>query len=136
MGKKNIFVVGAVLVQDDKILCCQRGPGRSLANLWEFPGGKIETGEHPVEALKRELSEELNIQVSITETEFVTTAYEYDFGIVHLTTFICHLEKGKPVLTEHTQIKWLKPAQLNELNWAPADLPTVDKLMTEGVWND
>ncbi|WP_122646049.1 (deoxy)nucleoside triphosphate pyrophosphohydrolase [Enterococcus mediterraneensis] len=136
MGKKDIFVVGAILVQDGEILCCQRGPGRALANLWEFPGGKIETGEKPVEALQRELSEELKIQVDIIEPEFVTTAYEYDFGIVHLTTFICHLKKGKPELTEHIQLKWLKPTQLSELEWAPADLPTVDKLITEGVGND
>lgn len=126
--KKEIDVVGAIIVKDKKILCCQRGPGRALANLWEFPGGKIEENETKVQALKRELREELKITVSMVEEIFDFTRYEYDFGFVNLTTFICYLESGEPQLTEHLQVKWLLPQELDLLEWAPADIPTVEKL--------
>ncbi|MDT2813300.1 (deoxy)nucleoside triphosphate pyrophosphohydrolase [Vagococcus carniphilus] len=126
--KKEIDVVGAIIIKDKKILCCQRGPGRALANLWEFPGGKIEENETKVQALKRELREELKITVSMVEEIFDFTRYEYDFGFVNLTTFICYLESGEPQLTEHLQVKWLLPQELDSLEWAPADIPTVEKL--------
>lgn len=126
--KKEIDVVGAIIIKDKKILCCQRGPGRALANLWEFPGGKIEENETKVQALKRELREELKITVSMVEEIFDFTRYEYDFGFVNLTTFICYLESGEPQLTEHLQVKWLLPQELDLLEWAPADIPTVEKL--------
>lgn len=130
--KKEIKVVGAIIVKDGKILCCQRGPERALAELWEFPGGKIEEGESKVQALNRELEEELKIQVNILEDEFEFCRYEYDFGFVQLTTFICYLKSGEPQLTEHTQIKWLYPHEIDKLKWAPADIPTVNKLMMKG----
>lgn len=126
--KKEIDVVGAIIIKDKKILCCQRGPGRALANLWEFPGGKIEENETKVQALKRELREELKITVSMVEEIFDFTRYEYDFDFVNLTTFICYLESGEPQLTEHLQVKWLLPQELDFLEWAPADIPTVEKL--------
>ena len=131
--KKEIKVVGAIIIQNGKILCCQRGPGRALANLWEFPGGKIEASETKIEALKRELKEELKISVEIEEKEFDFCRYEYDFGYVNLTTFICYLKSGKPQLTEHLQAKWLKPSKLNSIEWAPADIQAVKKLMEEPI---
>ncbi|RPA65445.1 (deoxy)nucleoside triphosphate pyrophosphohydrolase [Aerococcus agrisoli] len=128
---KDIYVVGAILVRDGKILCAQRGGEKSLAYLWEFPGGKIETGETPQTALHRELTEELKIDVTVSGDIFDTTAYEYDFGRVHLSTIICPLNAGvEPVLTEHVAIKWLAPSELDQLDWAPADQPTVAKLAT------
>lgn len=126
--KKEIKVAGAIIVDNGKILCAQRGPKKSLANYWEFPGGKIEPNETPVEALKRELTEELLISVSVNEEVFESTKYEYDFGFVHLMTFICHLQDGVPKLTEHVAIKWLSADELETLNWAPADIPAVEKL--------
>lgn len=128
--KKTIEVVGAIIVDNGKILCAQRGPEKSLANFWEFPGGKVEANETPIEALKRELTEELLITVTVDDEMFESTKHEYDFGIVHLTTFICHLEKGKPQLTEHVAIKWLPVEELDTLEWAPADVPAVEKLKT------
>lgn len=130
---KRITVVGAIIIEEGKILCAQRGNEKALANLWEFPGGKIEEDETPIEALERELKEELKIEVDVQPETFEETAYLYDFGEVVLTTFICYLTKGKPVLTEHHQVKWLHPEKLNQLTWAPADIPAVQKLMTEGV---
>lgn len=131
--KKEINVVGAIIIQDGKILCCQRGGDRALANLWEFPGGKIEEGESKVDALKRELKEELKITVDIVEDEYEFCRYEYDFGFVNLTTFICYLKSGEPQLTEHLQIKWLKAKDIGSLEWAPADITTVEKLVLENI---
>lgn len=130
---KKITVVGAILVEDGKILCAQRGESKSLAYLWEFPGGKIESGESPQEALIRELKEELLIEVDVQSEKFEETSYQYDFGVVNLTTFICLLKKGTPQLTEHIAVKWLEPKELDQLEWAPADMPAVEKLMEMGT---
>lgn len=125
--KKDIYVVGAVIIENGKILCAQRGPTKSLPFKWEFPGGKIEFSESPQEALWREINEEIQCKVDIGE-QIEHTIYEYNFGIVHLTTFYCKLIEGKPILTEHLSIKWLSPIELGSLDWAPADIPTVEKL--------
>ena len=125
--KKNIHVVGAIITDNGKILCAQRGFEKALPGLWEFPGGKIEATETPQQALQREIKEEMHIEIEIGE-QVEHTVYEYDFGIVHLTTFYCRLVKGAPVLTEHIAIQWLKPSQLEQLEWAPADIPAIEKL--------
>lgn len=126
--KKAIHVVGAVLIEDGKVLCAQRGKGKILPLKWEFPGGKIEKDESPQEALHREIEEEMLCKIEIGK-QIDQTVYEYNFGIVHLTTFFCKIIEGKPVLTEHLDAKWLEPNELTSLDWAPADLPTVNKLM-------
>lgn len=125
--KKEIHVVGAVIESNNKILCAQRGPDKSLGNLWEFPGGKIEAGETKREALEREIKEELLCSIEVNE-RITTTRYEYDFGFVTLTTFHCKLISGVPTLTEHIDVKWLPISDLKSLNWAPADLPAIDLL--------
>jgi len=126
--KKNIHVVGAVIIEKGKILCAQRGKNMSLPLLWEFPGGKIEKGESPNEALQREIKEEMLCEIDIGE-QVEHTVYEYDFGIVHLTTFKCKIIKGTPILTEHEAVKWLTPHELPLLDWAPADIPAINKLV-------
>lgn len=130
---KRIHVVGAIIIEEGKILCAQRGNEKALANLWEFPGGKVEKEETPIEALQRELQEELKIEVEVQPEIFEETPYLYDFGEVVLTTFICILKKGDPILTEHHQVKWMYPEKLGQLTWAPADIPAVQKLMEKGV---
>ncbi|PAQ14034.1 8-oxo-dGTP diphosphatase MutT [Bacillaceae bacterium SAOS 7] len=122
-----MYVVGAVIVEEGKILCAQRGEGKTLSLKWEFPGGKIEQGESLEEALRREIEEEMRCQIEIGE-QVEHTVYEYDFGIVHLTTFFCRIVEGKPVLTEHVAVKWLTPHELASLDWAPADIPAIEKL--------
>ncbi|WP_145519797.1 (deoxy)nucleoside triphosphate pyrophosphohydrolase [Staphylococcus warneri] len=128
--KKVINVVGAVIYSDNKILCAQRSENMSLPLLWEFPGGKIEKGETEEEALIREIKEEMKCDISVKE-KLTTTEHEYDFGIVNLTTFKCHLNQQLPTLTEHKEIKWLLINQLDSIEWAPADVPVV-KLLIEG----
>lgn len=95
--------------------------------MWEFPGGKVESGESPQEAVKREIYEEMRCHIDVG-VQLEHTVYEYDFGIVDLTTFYSKLVEGEPVLTEHERIAWLSPGELKTLEWAPADLPAVEKL--------
>ncbi|UJF16153.1 (deoxy)nucleoside triphosphate pyrophosphohydrolase [Jeotgalibaca sp. MA1X17-3] len=128
--KKEIHVVGAVIESNNKILCAQRGPDKTLAHLWEFPGGKVEIGESEKEALEREIREELLCKIKVNK-KITTTRYEYDFGFVTLTTFQCSLIEGTPVLTEHVEVKWLSREKLETLEWAPADIPTIHILKGE-----
>lgn len=128
--KKRINVVGAVLVDGTKILAAQRGPQMSLPGMWEFPGGKIEGEETPQEALVRELLEELTCTIEVGQ--FIdTTEYEYDFGVVVLTTFYCKLVSGTVELTEHAEARWVDATELDSLNWTPADIPAVKKIMAD-----
>jgi 8-oxo-dGTP diphosphatase len=126
--KKRIEVVGAVIVRDNLILCAKRGPAAKLAGMWEFPGGKIEVGETPQDALVREIAEELDCTISVGE--YINTAeYEYDFGVVVLATYYCELTAGSPLPSEHEAIAWLPPHQLDSLDWAPADIPAVRHIL-------
>jgi 8-oxo-dGTP diphosphatase len=127
--KKQINVVGAVIVKDGKILCAQRGAG-SLSGMWEFPGGKIEADETPRQALRREIDEELRCGVDVGN-EVASTNHEYDFGVVSLTTFYCQLVWGSPQLTEHTDVRWLAADDLTTLDWAPADIPAMAKICAD-----
>lgn len=128
--KKRINVVGAVLTRGQTILAAQRSPSMSLPGMWEFPGGKIEPGELPKQALVRELDEELLCSAEIGE-HIQTTEHEYDFGIVILTTYYCSLTGDEPRLTEHSEIRWVPVAELDQLNWAPADIPAVEQVMKD-----
>ena len=127
--KRRINVVGAVIIRDGLILCARRSNRMSLPGMWEFPGGKIEVGESPQEALRRELQEELQCDAQVGDQLEVTT-HEYDFGIVTLTTFYCQLLNGEPLLTEHSAIRWMPPSDLGSVEWAPADRPAVARLQS------
>lgn len=127
---KNIEVVAAILCFEDEILCVQR-PGNKLQYIskkFEFPGGKIESGESKKEALIRELVEELNITPQI-EDLYLTVNHSYpDFDLT-MHSFICIVETKKITLNEHIASQWLTRKKLGLLDWAAADIPIVTKLM-------
>lgn len=128
--KKRIDVVGAVLTRGHTILAARRSSTMSLPGMWEFPGGKIEPNESPERALLRELEEELLCTAEIGE-HVETTEHEYDFGIVILTTYYCSLIGVEPRLTEHSEIRWVQASELDQLDWAPADIPAVERVMKD-----
>ena len=123
---KQIEVVAAIIRKEDKIFATQRGYG-DFKDWWEFPGGKIEVGETPEEALVREIREELSAEISVDE--FLCTV-EYDYPQFHLTMhcYLCHVESGHLKLKEHEAAKWLGKDELESVNWLPADWDLVRNL--------
>ena len=122
--------VGILLRADGALLLSTRPEGKPYAGYWEFPGGKIEAGETPEQALRREMEEELLCKIEVGE-HVETTSHEYDFGIVTLTTFYATLLDGEPKLTEHAEIRWIPAAELDSVDWAPADVPAVKRIMRD-----
>lgn len=124
---KKIEVVAAVIKNEGKILATQRGYGE-FAGKWEFPGGKVELGETREEALAREIREELGVEITIEE--FITTV-DYDYPHFHLTMhcYLCEIKEGKIELLEHAAGAWLKPSELDSVDWLDADIDVVADLM-------
>lgn len=123
---KTINVVAAVIRKGDKILATQRGYGE-FKDGWEFPGGKIEPGERPEEALKREIKEELKAAISVGEDLGIV---EYDYPNFHLNMrcFMCSLASEDITLLEHEAMKWLTAETIDTVNWLPADKPMTEKI--------
>jgi len=131
--KKNVHVVGAIIENDKhEIFCALRSPNMVLANYWEFPGGKIEEGESPEQALSREILEEFNCSIQVGE-KIEDTIHEYEKFIVHLETYKASIIKGEPVVLEHAEIRWVPRNQLLDLNFAPADIPAIKKILAEKI---
>jgi 8-oxo-dGTP diphosphatase len=130
---KKIKVVAAVIFWNDLVLCVQRPKNKLfyISEKFEFPGGKIEEGETKEEALKRELLEELNLTVEI-KSFFMTVEHEYPDFEITMHSFICEVDSGELILNEHIDKKWLKINELNSLDWAKADIPIVEKLISNG----
>ena len=123
---KTINVVAAVIRKGDKILATQRGYGE-FKDGWEFPGGKIEPGERPEEALKREIKEELKAAIFVGDDLGVV---EYDYPNFHLNMrcFMCSLVSEDVTLLEHEAMKWLTAETIDTVNWLPADKPMTEKI--------
>ena len=120
---KTIPVVAAVIRDEDKIFATQRGYG-DWKDYWEFPGGKIEEGESPKEALAREIREELDTQIDVGE-KLLTVEYDYPAFHLSMDCFLCRVAHGTLTLLEHEAARWLPVSELRQVNWLPADLLVV-----------
>ena len=125
---KRIEVVAAIIRKGDKIFATQRGYGE-WKDWWEFPGGKMEVGETPEEALKREIREELSAEICVDE--FLCTV-EYDYPTFHLTMhcYLCSLIGEALHLNEHEAARWLTKEQLDSVKWLPADMKVIEDVRT------
>ena len=123
----TVLVVAAALIDTDgRVLIAQRPEGKALAGLWEFPGGKIEPGERPEEALIRELREELGIDVNAAcLAPFVFTSHAYDSFHLLMPLYLLRRWSGTVQRREHAALKWVKPDQLRDYPMPPADEPLV-----------
>ncbi len=128
--KKKIEVVAAIIQHENKILCVQRDENKLsyISKKYEFPGGKVESGETLQETIIREIQEELKIKI-VPIQQFITVDHEYPDFNLKMHSYICKCENVEIVLTEHIQYKWLKINELIDLDWAAADIPIVNKLI-------
>ncbi len=128
---KHLEVVGGILIFKGKILCMQRNVGKYeyLNFKYEFPGGKVEAGENHPQALMRELKEEMDLDLIVSETNyFDKVSYQYPDFEITLYCYLCHLPSGHFKQKEHANYKWVSQKELHTLDWAPADCPIVKKL--------
>ena len=133
---KSIHVVAAVIRSVDKngtkvVLATQRGYG-NYKDWWEFPGGKVEPGETPEQALRREIREELDAEIAVGKH---LTTVEYDYPEFHLSMdcFWCSLSDGHLTLLEHEAARWLPLSDLRQVNWLPADVLVIEAVEKEGI---
>lgn len=132
---KNINVVAAIIKRENngltEIFATQRGYG-DYKDWWEFPGGKIEPGEKPEEALVREIEEELDVTILVDDF-LCSVEYEYPEFHLSMDCFFCHLEDGEIVLLEHEAAKWLTIEKLDSVKWLPADIEVVEEIKSKGI---
>ena len=123
---KVLKVVAAIIIKNKKVFATQRGYG-DFKDVWEFPGGKIDVGETPEEALVREIKEELDTEVEVIE---LLDTVEYDYPNFHLSMdcFICRIKSGNLVLKEHEASAWLTKETLYSVDWLPADEGLIPKI--------
>ena len=131
MGLPTVLVSACALLDaDNRILLAQRPPGKSMEGLWEFPGGKIESGETPEQALIRELEEELSVRTwesCLAPLSFASHTYE-EFHLL-MPLFVCRKWEGTPVANENQQLKWVRVNELRQYPMPPADDPLIPALM-------
>lgn len=131
-----IQVAAAVIMEDDRVLVARRSPHKHMGGYWEFPGGKIEDGETPQQALSRELLEELGIKLRVGEY-FLTNEHDYGDKKISLIAYFCSWSEWDLKLADHDAVCWCSAAELLELDLAPADIPiaTALKASLESDWN-
>lgn len=130
---KKIEVVAGIIFYKDLVLCVQRAKNKLkyISEKYEFPGGKIEDGETKKDALNRELIEELKISTNI-KSPYLTVTHEYPDFELTMHSYICEVESKEITLTEHIDYRWLRISDLENLDWAAADIPIVKKLVSNG----
>jgi len=127
-----LIVVAAVVRDGDRVLACRRAPGKDAAGRWEFPGGKVESGESPEAALAREIAEELGVRIHVGALLDRTVTARAGGRAIDLACFDCRLDGDAPVAsTDHDELRWMPVERLGELDWAEADLAAVAVLTRE-----
>lgn len=129
---KLVEVVAAIIANDNKFLCVQRGESKLpyISKKFEFPGGKIENGETNEAALIREISEELSLEIHSLK-HFLTVEHSYPDFKITMHSYKCKADDPILKLSEHIDFKWRTPNEMDDLDWAEADIPIVDKLKKE-----
>lgn len=125
MSGKHVRVVAAVIVRQGLVFCARRAPHKSQGGLWEFPGGKVEAEESDEAALAREIQEELRISIDVGPF-LGESVFGYAHGVIQLLAYGCEWRMGEPQLLDHDQVRWVRPGELSELAWAPADVPLLE----------
>ena len=120
-------VVAALIWDNDKFMICQRPAHKARGLLWEFVGGKVESGETKEQALIRECKEELNILLSVGDV-FMDVVHEYPDLTVHLTLFNATIFEGEPQKLEHNDIQWITPSEISNYEFCPADVEILEKI--------
>jgi 8-oxo-dGTP diphosphatase len=129
-------VVAAVIIRDGCVLACRRNADRAAGGLWEFPGGKVEPGESPKDALAREIREELGVDIEVGDLIHRATT-STGTARVDLSSYESRLTDAPPTSsTDHDTLRWLLPSQLSELEWAAPDLPVVELLADQSPDTD
>lgn len=128
---KTLEVVAAIITHNAQVFATQRGYGE-FKDGWEFPGGKVEPGETPQQALVREIREELDAEIAVGD---LVETVEYDYPKFHLTMhcFLCSIRSGELVLKEHEAARWLTKEELDSVDWLPADVKVVERLKNEAL---
>lgn len=127
--KSKRDVAAGLIMCGGKLLIAQRKHGKSLEYKWEFPGGKLEQGETLEECLKREMMEEMQLEIVVGE-HFADSSYDYDFGTIVLHSFWATCKsRDIPVVLEHEQYKWVNPKDLPQYDFAPADKPIIEAIL-------
>ena len=122
-----IKVVCGIVYKNDKVFICRRKPSKHLGGFWEFPGGKIDKGESNEDSLKRELMEELQMEVDVIEY-FDSSKYDYKNFSIELIAYNCNLRNWNVHLTDHDLYEWVTPDEILNWKFGPADIPLAKKI--------
>lgn len=131
MGKNNMqtmIVTAAIIIDGPKILIAQRKKGTHLEMKWEFPGGKLEPGEDPETCLEREIKEELALDIKVNSI-FQVVSHKYELRHIVMLCYICEVLQGTPECIECNDFRWVTLDEIGEYDFAPADIPVVEKLL-------
>ena len=128
--KQKKEVTAAVIRREGRILIAQRAVDDELPLLWEFPGGKLEPGETLEECIRREMQEELGVEIGVTGI-LTTSLYHFDDKEIHFTVYNAEITHGEPALHVHNDLRWVKPSELKDYDFMPPDLLFLDKVIGE-----
>ncbi len=126
INEEEIPVVCAIIEEKGMILAAQRGINQSNAGLWEFPGGKVHSGETAEQALKREIREELTVEINIVK-QLEAVSYRYPWIFIKLIPFVCSINQGEPVAIEHAQVSFFNRNDCGKILWSPADIKVMEE---------